>query len=122
MATSVRCPRLDRREALVDPFEQVRLFQPGRDRHANEGVGQANVGKDTGVIVVKVKKGARLQGKNPRSHFAEHGAGTEILEKRRYASEGGGTGAPHGTGSINCETGVGRAAGAWRLFPDAPVR
>lgn len=80
---------------MVDSLKQVRLLRGGRDGQTKEVVGQAHVREDAAGVVVKVQKGARLQVEDPWAHLAEHGAGTQVVEQTRYASQRGRTSMLH---------------------------
>ena len=64
---------------MVDSLEQVPLLRAGRHFQTNKVIGQANVCKDSAGIVVKVKKGVRLQVEDTGAHLAKHRARTQLL-------------------------------------------
>jgi hypothetical protein len=79
---SARGARLDRRHAVVDSFEQLRLFGSGCHGQTYKFIGQANVSKDTARVVVKMEKRARFEVENSGALLLKNHAESQFFEER----------------------------------------
>lgn len=86
-ATPPHRTRLDTRQAMVDPLQQIRLLRARRDLQTHEVIGQADVRKYPAGVVMKMQKRPRLQIEDARTWFAQHGARAQLFEQRQHARQ-----------------------------------